>query len=86
MPLGGTMIPVLSCEHLAVFKTLFDRPKDYVDLADMVEANSFDVGRARTTLVELLGVDARQLEDFDAAVADGRDPDRDEPSYRFPRV
>lgn len=80
------MIPVLSCQHLAVFKTFFNRPKDYVDIADMAEANSFDVSATRDTIATLLGDDASELDDFGAAVEHGRRPNRDEPGNRFPRV
>lgn len=85
VPLGDRDIPVLSCRHLAVFKTMFARGKDFIDLADMVEANSFDVAAARADIAALLGDDASELNKFDAAVVDGRTPDRDEPKNRFPR-
>ncbi|MBA2609960.1 MAG: hypothetical protein H0U92_13545 [Actinobacteria bacterium] len=85
VPLGEIDIPVLSAFHLTVFKTLFARPKDFLDIASMVEANSFDVAAARATVATLLGNEASELNDFDAAVDDGRNPDRDEPRNRFPR-
>jgi hypothetical protein len=85
VPMGDRTLPVLSCRHLAVFKTMFARGKDFVDLADMVEANSFDVALTRSDIEKLLGSDAPELDEFDGAVDDGRDPDRDEPRNRFPR-
>ena len=87
--IDGIEIPVLSCQHLAVFKTFFARPKDFIDISNMVENRSFDVGEVRTVIEELLGSDAVELVQFDAAAAYGRDahlnPDRDEPKNRFPR-
>ncbi len=86
---AGVQIPVLACQHLAVFKTFFSRPKDFIDISNMVENRSFDVGTVRSVIEELLGTDAVQLVQFDAAVAYGRDahesPDRDEPRKQFPR-
>ncbi len=90
VPFGdGINIPVLPCAHLAVFKTFFARPKDFLDVANMVEARTFEVAEVRATIAGLLGDDADELVPFDAAVVYGRslvsDIDRDEPKNRFPR-
>lgn len=82
---GDVRIPVLPCAALAVFKTFFARPKDFIDIANMVEVDAFDADAARATIASLLGADAPELVQFDAAVAHGRDPDRHEPKNRFPR-
>lgn len=37
-PLGGEAIPVVSAEDLVVFKVLFDRPKDWVDLESLKQS------------------------------------------------
>ena len=84
-PLGDVLIPVLSPGDLAVFKAFFARPKDFIDISNMVEARSFDVSDVRKTIASLLGPGAPELTQFDAAVTDGRDPDRHEPRNRFPR-
>lgn len=34
---------ILSAEDLAVFKSLFDRPKDWLDIAAMADSGSLDV-------------------------------------------
>jgi hypothetical protein len=83
---GDVVIPVLGCEHLAVFKAFFARPKDFVDIGNMVDARSFDVASARKTIARYLGTDAAELVQFDAAVADGRDPDRNEPRFFRPKA
>ncbi len=72
VPLGDEEIPVLAPMHLAVFKTLFNRPKDYIDIASMVAANSFDVATTRDEIARLLGEDADELQEFDRAVVYGR--------------
>jgi len=85
VPMGEVTIPVLSCAHLAIFKTAFARGKDFIDIGNMVEGRSFNPREVRSTLAELLGDDAPELERFDEAVADGYDPERNEPKNRFPR-
>jgi hypothetical protein len=57
--LGAHTIPVLSCTALAVFKAMFDRPRDWVDIEAMVEARSLEIDEARRWLVEMVGADAR---------------------------
>lgn len=59
VPFAGRSIRVLSPEDLAVFKALFDRPKDWVDIATMVESDAIDVEVAAEQLREVLGDDVR---------------------------
>lgn len=59
VPFGGREITILSAEDLAVFKAMFDRPKDWVDIATMHESNAIDLMAAADRLAELLGDDAR---------------------------
>jgi hypothetical protein len=59
VPFAGTTIHILSAEDLAVFKALFDRPKDWVDIATMVESQSLDAEVAAEWLGDLLGDDSR---------------------------
>lgn len=58
-PFAGVTVRVLSAEDLAVFKAMFDRPKDWVDIATMVEAEALDVALAAERLGQLLGADPR---------------------------
>lgn len=59
VPFAGRVVRVLCAEDLAVFKAMFDRPKDWVDIATMVEAGSLDVEVAALRLASLLGDDPR---------------------------
>src|SRR5438067_1265028 len=59
VPFEGRTIPVLSCTALAVFKALFDRPRDWVDIEAMVEARSLDVDEAMRWVREMVGDDPR---------------------------
>ena len=40
VPFADTEIPVLSAEHLAVCKAVFDRPKDWIDIDAMLAAGT----------------------------------------------
>ena len=53
----GTQIPVLGAVELAIFKAMFDRPRDWVDIADMVAAGTLDVGAVRSALAAMVGED-----------------------------
>jgi hypothetical protein len=62
-------IPVLGCTALAVFKAMFDRPRDWVDIESMVEARALDLGEARRWVSEMAGPDsaeARKLAELGA--------------------
>ena len=55
MPFEGQIIPVLDCTALAVFKAIFDRPRDWVDIEAMVEARSLDIEEAKRWVLEMVG-------------------------------
>lgn len=59
VPFSDRSIRVLGAEDLAVFKALFDRPKDWVDIASMAEARALDIATAAGRLESLLGDDSR---------------------------
>ena len=59
VPFAGRLIRVLCAEDLAVFKAMFDRGKDWVDIATMVESNAIDLDIAADRLQTLLGDDPR---------------------------
>jgi hypothetical protein len=63
---GDRTIPVLSCTSLAVFKAMFDRPRDWIDIEAMVEAGALDLDEAKRWIVEMVGDDPRaeKLEAF----------------------
>lgn len=58
-PFGDELLPFLSAGDLCVFKALFDRPKDWIDIASMAQAGSLDVGLAVSELRALIGDDQR---------------------------
>jgi hypothetical protein len=56
---GDRTIPVLDCTGLAIFKAMFGRSRDWVDIEAMVEARSFDVDEATRWIREFVGEDPR---------------------------
>jgi hypothetical protein len=62
VPFGEDEIPVLSCADLAVFKAVFNRARDWVDLEAMVDAESFDADDAVEWLRAILGEGAPQVD------------------------
>ena len=59
VPFAGRSVRILSAEDLAVFKAMFDRGKDWVDIATMAEAGAIDLDEAAERLAGLLGDDPR---------------------------
>ncbi|HEY7440211.1 MAG TPA: hypothetical protein VIC35_12525 [Acidimicrobiia bacterium] len=51
----GEAIPILGGEELAVYKAAFSRPKDWVDIKQMLDAQTIDPVRVSATLTRLLG-------------------------------
>jgi hypothetical protein len=47
---AGTQIPVLGPEELAIFKTMFDRTRDWADIEAMLAAESLDADAVRESL------------------------------------
>ena len=60
VPFGDAELPVLACKDLAVFKALFDRPKDAVDVAAMLSVGAIDVGALEEVVSSLLRPGERQ--------------------------
>jgi hypothetical protein len=57
VPLEGRQVPVLDCASLVVFKSFFDRTKDWGDIEAVAEATPKDVEHAAKTIAELVGED-----------------------------
>lgn len=57
VPFADVDLPVLACSDLAVFKAFFARPKDAVDVANMVAAGAIDLEALARTVESLLGDD-----------------------------
>jgi hypothetical protein len=58
VPFEGRTIPVLSCTGLTVFKAMFDRPRDWVDIEAMIEARAIDLDEAIRWVGEMAGADS----------------------------
>ena len=72
VPFGdGASLEVLAAEDLAVFKVLFDRPKDWSDLREMLFAlgPAFDADYALRWLRRILAPDDERLRRFEALLA-----------------
>jgi hypothetical protein len=54
---GGAELPFLACRDLAVFKTFFNRTRDWADLEEMHAAGTLDVRAVTAELLEFLGED-----------------------------
>lgn len=54
-PFVGREIPIVSATHLTVLKSMFGRPKDWVDISSMLDAGSVDTKAALAWTAELLG-------------------------------
>lgn len=60
---GPVLIPILSPEHLIVCKAIFDRPKDWVDIEEIVAwGTEVDETAVLRWVDELLGADSAQHE------------------------
>jgi hypothetical protein len=58
---------VLGPVELVLFKALFDRPKDWVDIATVVEAGALaDPAAVRQGLIDLVGTDDARVKRWDA--------------------
>lgn len=56
VPFGDVQIPVLAPEHLAVCKAAFARPKDWIDIEQMIAvADGFDTAEAARWLERMFG-------------------------------
>jgi hypothetical protein len=55
VPFAGSTIPILSATDLSIFKALFDRPKDWVDITEMLSYGNVDVPVVRDWLVRIVG-------------------------------
>ena len=66
VPFAGQQIRVLGPVELVLFKALFDRPKDWVDIATVVDADAVKLDDVRDGLIALLGTDDPRVERWDA--------------------
>lgn len=57
VPLGEEQIPVLDCASLVVFKSLFNRGRDWGDIEEVAETTPSHVEAAAETVAALVGED-----------------------------
>jgi hypothetical protein len=57
VPLQGRRVPMLDCASLVIFKSFFDRTKDWADIEAIAVATPEDIETAARTLAELVGED-----------------------------
>ncbi|MGQ0632507.1 MAG: hypothetical protein ACT4P1_15925 [Sporichthyaceae bacterium] len=65
VPFGGTRIPIVSATDLTIFKALFDRGQDWIDIEHMWVYGKVDRSEVRAWLVRLLGGDDHRLARLD---------------------
>jgi len=61
VPFADTVIPVLDGTDLVVFKALFDRPRDWVDIAAIADVEGADLVAAGRWLSDLVGDDDQRV-------------------------
>jgi Nucleotidyl transferase AbiEii toxin, Type IV TA system len=62
VPFAETTIPILSPEHLAVCKAMFDRPKDWLDIEQILVATTpLDLPEIESWLERMVGPANRRL-------------------------
>lgn len=68
VPFAGKAIPILAAEHLVVFKALFDRPKDWLDIEQILltEEAKFEAKRVRGWLTEIVGAGEPRVGRFES--------------------
>jgi hypothetical protein len=69
VPFGEDRLPILAPEHLLVCKIAFDRPKDWLDLEQvLVCVEDLDVEEIRSWLARILGEEDPRMARFDRAL------------------
>ncbi len=66
VPLEGREAPVLDCASLVVFKSFFDRTKDWADIEAVAMATPEDIETAARTLAELVGEEDQSYKRLDS--------------------
>ncbi len=64
VPFAGTTIPVLGSTELTVFKMMYSRGKDWIDIEAMLEARTVDIEAVATTFAGIMGNDHEALARF----------------------
>jgi hypothetical protein len=65
VPFAEVTLPILSPEHLAICKAMFDRRKDWLDIEQMLVAtDDLDLGEIEQWLERMVGVNDHRLRRF----------------------
>jgi len=73
VPFGEDRLPVLAPEHLLVCKVIFDRPKDWLDIEQMlVCVEDLDLAEIRMWLDRIVGSDDPRMQRLDALLESER--------------
>jgi hypothetical protein len=68
-PFGEERLPILAPEHLLTCKAIFDRPKDWLDIEQvLVCVEDLDIAEIRTWLERVLGPADSRTQQFNQAV------------------
>ncbi len=74
VPFGGVTVSILSPEHLAVCKAMFDRHKDWIDIEQMLIAgDDLDMSEIEKWLTRMVGGSDERVERLKALVATPRE-------------
>jgi hypothetical protein len=66
VPFGGITVSILSPEHLAVCKAMFDRSKDWLDIEQMLlTADDLDLSEVKRWLRRMVGSGDRRIKRLD---------------------
>lgn len=66
VPFAETTVPILSPEHLTVCKAMFDRPKDWLDIEQiLVASEGLDLAEIERWLESMVGEDDARLKRFE---------------------
>lgn len=69
VPLRDRQVPILDCASLVLFKSFFDRTKDWGDIEAVVLATPDDAKKAARTLADLVGEDDPSYRRLDRILA-----------------
>ncbi len=74
VPFGDVTVLILSPEHLAVCKAMFDRRKDWIDIEQMlIASDDFDLSEIEKWLVRMVGDSDQRVERLKALAATPRE-------------
>jgi hypothetical protein len=74
VPFGDDELPILAPEHLTTCKAIFDRPKDWLDIEQILASvEHLDMAEIERWLDEIIGADDPRAQRFDRLAAELRD-------------